>query len=230
MSPFDKSVLGAPEYGMRLHREWCRLQTSTILLALLVLAGARPAWAEQAPPEAEPPGVVVEMGPAEPPAPAGPAPAPLVPAPPGPPAPPAVGALAGEIRALRERVEALERTLTGVLEALPMVASGVVAVPPSVRQLEDPVANPLGFARLQPGQATVRHGLGAAEVTVHLAVLSPGSRVSYQVPAGALFAAAPAPPDGTFTIFNATESPLAVRWWAILHPAAGESAATPGTP
>lgn len=215
---------------MLLHPEMGRAQAFAILLALLVLAGAGLAWAEQAPPEAEPPGVVVEMGPAEPPAPAGPAPAPLVPAPPGPPAPPAVGALAGEIRALRERVEALERTLTGVLEALPMVASGVVAVPPSVRQLEDPVANPLGFARLQPGQATVRHGLGAAEVTVHLAVLSPGSRVSYQVPAGALFAAAPTPPDGTFTIFNATESPLAVRWWAILHPAAGESAATPGTP
>lgn len=217
---------------MLLHPEMGRAQVFAIFLALLVLAGAGLTRAEQAPREAEPPGVVVEMGPAEPPAPAGPAPrpVPLVPAPPGAAAPPALNALTGEIRALRERVEALERTLTGVLEALPMVASGVVAVPPSVRQLEDPVANPLGFARLQPGQATVRHGLGAAEVTVHLAVLSPGSRVSYQVPAGALFAAAPAPPDGTFTIFNATESPLAVRWWAILHPAAGESAATPGTP
>ncbi|MCI0370791.1 MAG: hypothetical protein L0214_05305 [candidate division NC10 bacterium] len=141
-----------------------------------------------------------------------------------------MGALAGEVRALRERVEALERTLTGLLEALPMVASGVVEVPPSARQLADPVADPLGFARLQPGQATVRHGLGAAEVTVHLAVVSPEGRVSYQVPAGGLFAAAPTPPDGTFTIFNATESPLAVRWWAILHAAPGEIAAVPGTP
>jgi hypothetical protein len=127
-------------------------------------------------------------------------------------------------------VEALERTLTGLLEALPVVASGVVEVPPSARQLADPVSDPLGFARLQPGQTIVRHGLGAAEVTVHLAVLSAEGRVSYQVPAGALFAAAPTPPDGTFTIFNATESPLAVRWWAILHPATGERAAIPGTP
>lgn len=137
--------------------------------------------------------------------------------PPGPTKPPTPSALAGELRALRERVEALERTLTGLLEALPMAASGVVAVPAAARQLDDPVGNPLGFARLQPGQAIVRHGLGAAEVTVHLAVVSAEGRVSYQVPAGALFASAPMPPDGTFTIFNATESPLAVRWWAILH-------------
>lgn len=210
---------------MRLHREWGWVQASAIFLAFLVLAGPGAVWAEQAPLGSEPPGVVVEMGPAEP-----PAPAPPIPAPPGAAPPPALSVLAAEVRALRERVEALERTLTGLLEALPIVASGVVAVPPSARRLEDAVANPLGFARLQPGQATVRHGLGAAEVTVHLAVLSPEGRVSYQVPAGALFAAAPTPPDGTFTIFNATESPLAVRWWAILHPAAGESAATPGTP
>lgn len=210
---------------MRLHREWGWVQASAILLAFLVFAGPGAVWAEQAPLGSEPPGVVVEMGPAEP-----PAPAPPIPAPPGAAPPPALSALAAEVRALRERVEALERTLTGLLEALPIVVSGVVAVPPSARRLEDSVANPLGFARLQPGQATVRHGLGAAEVTVHLAILSPEGRVSYQVPAGALFAAAPTPPDGTFTIFNATESPLAVRWWAILHPATGESAATPGTP
>lgn len=188
---------------MHLHCGWGRVQASAILLAFVALAGAGPVRAEQVPLGSEPPG--------------------------GAPAS-TISVLAGEIRSLRERVEALERTLTGLLEALPIVASGVVAVPPSARRLEDPVANPLGFARLQPGQATVRHGLGAAEVTVHLAVLSPEGRVSYQVPAGGLFAAAPTPPDGTFTIFNATESPLAVRWWAILHPATGESAATPGTP
>jgi hypothetical protein len=127
-------------------------------------------------------------------------------------------------------VEALERALTGLLEALPMAASGVVAVPPSARRLADPIADPLGFARLEPGQATVRHGLGAAEVTIYLAVVSPEGRVSYQVPAGALFAAAPTPPDGTFTIFNATEGPLAVRWWAILHPVPGTGAPAEGTP
>lgn len=150
--------------------------------------------------------------------------------PPGAAKPSTPNALAGEIRALRERVEALERTLTGLLEALPMVASGVVAVPPAARQLEDPVGNPLGFARLQPGQATVRHGLGAAEVTVHLAVVSSDGRVSYQVPAGALFASAPTPPDGTFIIFNGTEGPLAVRWWAILHTGPAGSAPVEGTP
>jgi len=201
---------------MRLARGRSRIRAAVILVTLCALGGALRARAEQAPPATEPPGVVVEMGPAE------------APARPGKPLPPPT--LSDEVRALRERVEALERTLTGLLEALPIVASGVVAVPPSARQLADPVANPLGFARLQPGQATVRHGLGAAEVTVHLAVLSPEGRVSYQVPAGALFAAAPTPPDGTFTIFNSTESPLAVRWWAILHPATGESAAIPGTP
>jgi len=225
---------------MRPHQGWCRIQACLLPLAILVVAGAGFAWAEQAPPpprptappESEPPGIVVEMGPAEPrsPAPPVPGPARVAPAPPGAASSPGVGALAGEVRALRERVEALERTLTGLLEALPVVASGVMAVPPAGRQLADPVANPLGFARLQPGQATVRHGLGAAEVTVHLAVVSPEGRVSYQVPAGGLFAAAPAPPDGTFTVFNATESPLAVRWWAILHAAPGESAPTPGTP
>ncbi len=138
------------------------------------------------------------------------------------PADPIASSLTAEVQALRGRVEALERALTGLLEALPVVASGAVAVPASARHFADPIANPLGFARLGPGQATVRHGLGAAEVTVYLAVVSPEGRVSYQVPAGALFASAPSPPDGTFTIFNATESPLAVRWWAILHPAAGE--------
>lgn len=150
--------------------------------------------------------------------------------PPGATKPPTPSALAGELRALRERVEALERTLTGLLEALPMVASGVVAVPPAARQLEDPVGNPLGFARLQSGQATVRHGLGAAEVTIHLAVASSEGRISYQGAAGALFASAPTPPDGTFTIFNATESPLAVRWWAILHGGARGSGPPEGTP
>jgi len=171
---------------------------SLILLALVALAGADRARAEQAPPGATPS--------------------------------PALSALAGEIRTLRERVEVLERTLTGLLEALPVVASGVVAVPPSARQLADPVAEPLGFARLQAGQTTVRHGLGAAEVTIHLAVLSAEGRLSYQVPAGGLFASAPTPPDGTFTIFNATESPLSVRWWAILQPAPGDTATGEGTP
>ncbi|HEU5394629.1 MAG TPA: hypothetical protein VFV36_07470 [Candidatus Methylomirabilis sp.] len=151
-------------------------------------------------------------------------------APPGATKPPTPNALADEIRALRGRVEALERTLTGLLEALPMVAFGVVTVPPAARQLEDPVGSPLGFARLQPGQATVRHGLGAAEVTIHLAVASSEGRISYQVQAGALFASAPTPPDGTFTIFNATEGPLAVRWWAILHGGARESSPPEGTP
>ncbi len=198
---------------MRLHREWGRVQASAILLAFLVLAGPGAVWAEQAPLGSEPP-----------------APAPLILAPPGAAPPPALSALAGEVRALRERVEALERTLTGLLEALPVVASGVMGVPPAGRELADPVANPLGFARLQPGQVAIRHGLGAAEVTIHLAVVSPEGRISYQVPAGALFAAAPTPPDGTFTIFNATESPLAVRWWAILHAAPGETGTTPGTP
>jgi hypothetical protein len=127
-------------------------------------------------------------------------------------------------------VEALERALTGLLEALPVVASGVAEVPASGRQLADPVAEPLGFARLQPGQTTVRHGLGAAEVTIQVAVLSAEGRVSYQVPAGALFASAPTPPDGTFTIFNATDNPLSVRWWAILHAAPGASATTPEPP
>ena len=183
---------------MRSSPRWWRVVASSILLALLALAGANRARAEEAPPGATP------------------SPAPTT--------------LAGEIRALRERVEALERTLTTLLEALPVVASGVVAVPPSGRQLADPVADPMGFARLQPGQTTVRHGLGAAEVTIHMAVLSAEGRLSYQVLSGTLFAAAPTPPDGTFTIFNATESPLSVRWWAILHAAPGESAPAPGTP
>jgi hypothetical protein len=145
-------------------------------------------------------------------------------------APPAASNLAAEVRALRERVEALERALTGLFEALPVVASGVVAVPPSARTLADPIANPLGFARLEPGRAAVRHGLGAAEVTVYLAVVTPEGRVAYQVPSGALFASAPSPPDGTFTIYNATESPLEVRWWAILHPVAGEGIRSGETP
>ena len=192
---------------MRSSPRWWRISAFSILLALLALAGANRARAEEALP--------------------GDAPS------------PAPSTLAGEIRALRERVEALERTLTGLLEALPVVASGVVAVPPSARQLADPVGDPLGFDRLLPGQTTIRHGLGATEVTIQLAVVSAESRssyqsaegrLSYQVPAGALFASAPTPPDGTFTIFNATESPLSVRWWAILHPAPGESAQAPGTP
>lgn len=172
------------------------------------------------------------MGPAEPPAPPGPAqrPVPRAPAQSGPTTPPAVNVLAGEIRALRERVEALERALTGLLEAMPTVSSGVVTVPPSARRLADPIANPLSFARLEPGQATIRHGLGAVEVTVYLAVVSPEGRVSYQVPSAGLFANAPSPPDGTITIYNATERELAVRWWVILHPAGGEGAPPPGAP
>lgn len=211
---------------MRPARGGHRVRVAAILLALCTLGGPLRAFAEQAPREAEPPGIVVEMGPAEPPAPSAPAqrPAPRAPAQPGATTPPTASAIAGEIRALRERVEALERTLTGLLEALPVVASGVVSVPPSARQLADPVANPLGFARLEPGQATVRHGLGAVEVTIYLSVVSPEGRVSYQVHAGGLFANAPSPPDGTFTIYNATEGPLAVRWLAILHRAAGEGA------
>ncbi|MBI4392071.1 MAG: hypothetical protein HY575_09295 [candidate division NC10 bacterium] len=193
-----------------------RVRATTIVLMLSVLAGAPRARAEQAPPATEPPGIVVEMGPAE------------VPARPGTPLSPPT--LSDEVRALRERVEALERALIGLLEALPIVASGVVVVPPSARTLADPIANPLGFARLEPGRATVPHGLGAAEVTVYLAVVSPEGRVSYQVPAGALFANAPSPPDGTFTVYNATERPLEVRWWALLHAAAGGRPAPEGTP
>ena len=208
---------------MLLHSETGRAQVFAILLAFLGLAGADLARAEQAPAGSEPPGVVVEMGPAEPRAPARPAPPGATPS-------PTLSTLAGEIRALRERVEVLERTLTSLLEALPVVASGVVAVPPSGRQLADPVAEPLGFARLQPGQTAIRHGLGAAEVTIHLAVFSAENRLSYQIPPGALFAAAPTPPDGTFTIFNATEGSLSVRWWAFLQPATGHTATGEETP
>lgn len=216
---------------MNPQRGWCKVQTCPILFAFLALAGAGLAWAEQAsppwqpaaPPAPEPPGVVVEMGPAEPRAPARLAPPGATPS-------PALSTLAGEIRSLRERVEVLERTLTGLLEARPVVASGMVEVPPSGRQPADPIAEPLGFARLQPGQTTLRHGLGAAEVTIHLAVLSAEGRLSYQVPVGALFASAPTPPNGTFTIFNATESPLSVRWWAILQPAPGHTATGEETP
>ncbi len=81
-----------------------------------------------------------------------------------------------------------------------------------------PLDSPLDFAQFVPGSLVVRHGLGAADVTVTLEVVSPDGSLNYQVDPNRVVLRGSSPADGTFTILNYIEQPLIVRWVARRAP------------
>ena len=81
-----------------------------------------------------------------------------------------------------------------------------------------PPEGPLDFPQYVPGTLVVRHGLGASDVSVTVALLNPDGSVSLQVDPNRIVVRSPSSPDGTFSILNYTERPATVRWVAQRPP------------
>ncbi len=84
--------------------------------------------------------------------------------------------------------------------------------PRELGELPPPLDSALAFPEFVPGSLLVRHGLGPAEVTVTLVLVSADG--GYQLDSNRVVIRGSSPPDGTFTILNYNEHPLVVRWAA----------------